>query len=185
MFLFSLNVVSSGLLIFKLRTVTCVIRLFSVRSTAMVFHIGMVDFLRWKTLPTNWRFDTGTAHLWIYKTAWLVYHRNMLKNRLRKPKSLYCCWLVSLQQRGTPERFKSVGVLQVRQILELSRREDKALSNATSVGSIAIQLGVAASTMGIRPDKLTSLSSFSYRIVCWIIALIFGLSRFICAILLC
>lgn len=62
-------------------------------------HWNGVDFLRWKTLPTNWRFDTGTAHLWIYKTAWLVYHRNMLKNRLRKPKSLYCCWLVSLQQR--------------------------------------------------------------------------------------
>lgn len=42
-------------------------------------HWNGVGFLRWKTLPTNWRFDTGTAHLWIYKTAWLVYHRNMLK----------------------------------------------------------------------------------------------------------
>lgn len=125
-------------------------------------HWNGVDFLRWKTLPTNWRFDTGTAHLWIYKTAWLVYHRNMLKKSAEEAQiPLLLLAGVAAAEVGTPERFKSVGVLQVRQILEtISRREDKALSNATSVGSIAIQLGVAASTMGIRPDKLTSFEQF-------------------------
>lgn len=126
-------------------------------------HWNGVDFLRWKTLPTNWRFDTGTAHLWIYKTAWLVYHRNMLKKSAEEAQIplLLLAGVAAAEVGGAPERFKSVGVLQVRQILEtISRREDKALSNATSVGSIAIQLGVAASTMGIRPDKLTSFEQF-------------------------
>ncbi|MDK2557488.1 hypothetical protein QL288_24030, partial [Citrobacter youngae] len=94
-------------------------------------HWNGVDFLRWKTLPTNWRFDTGTAHLWIYKTAWLVYHRNMLKKSAEEAQIplLLLAGVAAAEVGGTPERFKSVGVLQVRQILEtISRREDKALS---------------------------------------------------------
>ena len=126
-------------------------------------HWDGLDFLLWKTLPTNWRFSTGTAHLWIYKTAWLVHHRGLLKQAAREAQIplLLLAGVAAAEVGGTPERFKSVGVLQARQIVEVVlRREHNALSNNTSVGSVAVQLGVAAKTLGIRPDKLTHFEQF-------------------------
>jgi len=61
---------------------------------------------------------------------------------------------------GTPERFKGVGVLQFRQLVEEVLGKNNSSSNATSVGSIAIQIGVAATTIGIEPDTLTSFQQF-------------------------
>lgn len=126
-------------------------------------HWNGFDFLLWKTLPTNWKFNTGTAHLWIYKTAWLVHHKSILKQAAKETQIpvLLLAGVAAAEVGGTPERFKSVGVLQAKQILEVVlRREHNALSNTTSVGSVAIQLGVAAKTLGIRPDKLTHFEQF-------------------------
>ncbi|EHK7310565.1 hypothetical protein H6286_004800, partial [Escherichia coli] len=62
---------------------------------------------------------------------------------------------------GMPERFKPVGVLQLKIILEaVSKRGGNTYSNSTSVGSVAIQLGVAARTIGIHPDLLSSFEQF-------------------------
>lgn len=126
-------------------------------------HWDGFDFLRWYTLPTNWTLSTGSAHLWLYKTAWLVHHRMMLQQSAREAHIpvLLLAGVAVAEVGGTPERFKSVGVLQFRQILEkIMQREDNRRSNATSVGSIAIQIGVAASTLKIRPDTLSSFEQF-------------------------
>lgn len=121
-------------------------------------HWDGFDFLRWYVLPDNWSYYTGTSYLWLYKTAWLIHHRGMIRQYAREaqiPELLLAGVAVS-EVGGTPERFKSVGVLQLRQLLEIiMRRKDNKYSNSTSVGSIAIQLRAAAQTIGIRPDTLT------------------------------
>ncbi|WP_275148921.1 hypothetical protein [Citrobacter koseri] len=126
-------------------------------------HWNGLDFFRWYALPTNWRFMTGKAYLWYYKTAWLIHHRAMIKQyayEARIPELLLAGVAVA-EVGGTPERFKGVGVLQFRQIIEeILGKNSNESSNATSVGSIAIQIGVAAKTIGIHPDKLTHFQQF-------------------------
>ncbi len=56
--------------------------------------------------------------------------------------------------------FKGVGVLQARQVFDEITQEKNKYSNKTSVGSIAIQLGVAAETLGIDPDELDHFQQF-------------------------
>ncbi|WLI75208.1 hypothetical protein Q5705_11405 [Kosakonia sp. H02] len=126
-------------------------------------HWDGFDFFRWYALPTNWNYNTGTAYLWLYKTAWLIHHRGMIQQFAREaqiPELLLAGVAVS-EVGGTPERFKSVGVLQFRQLLEtIMRKTDNKYSNSTSVGSIAIQLRAAAQTIGIRPETLTSFQQY-------------------------
>ncbi|WP_342322525.1 hypothetical protein AAEY27_19970 [Kosakonia sp. BYX6] len=126
-------------------------------------HWDGFDFFRWYALPDNWNYITGTAYLWLYKTAWLIHHREMIKQFAREaqiPELLLAGVAVS-EVGGTPERFKSTGVLQFRQLLEeIMRKSDNSYSNSTSVGSIAIQLRTAAQTIGIRPDTLTSFQQY-------------------------
>lgn len=126
-------------------------------------HWNGFDFFRWYALPTNWYLMTGKAYLWYYKTAWLVHHRAKIKQyayEARIPELLLAGVAVS-EVGGTPERFKGVGVLQFRQIIEeVYHKDNNELSNSTSVGSIAIQIGVAAQTIGIQPDMLTSFQQF-------------------------
>jgi len=125
-------------------------------------HWNGFDFFRWYVLPTNWNFMTGKAYLWYYKTAWLVHHRAKIKQyayEARIPEVLLAGVAVA-EVGGTPERFKGVGVLQFRQLVEEVLGKNNSSSNATSVGSIAIQIGVAATTIGIEPDTLTSFQQF-------------------------
>lgn len=121
-------------------------------------HWNGWDFFRWYALPTNWHFMTGKAYLWYYKTAWLVHHRNKIKQyayEARIPELLLAGVAVA-EVGGTPERFKGVGVLQFRQVIEeILGKNNNELSNATSIGSIAIQIGVAARTIGIHPNTLS------------------------------
>ncbi|WP_320338598.1 hypothetical protein [Citrobacter amalonaticus] len=126
--------------------------------------IGMVGiFFRWYALPTNWYFMTGKAYLWYYKTAWLVHHRNKIKQyayEARIPELLLAGVAVA-EVGGTPERFKGVGVLQFRQVIEeILGKNNNELPNATSIGSIAIQIGVAARTIGIHPNTLSHFQQF-------------------------
>lgn len=126
-------------------------------------HWNGLDFFRWYALPTNWRFMTGKSYLWYYKTAWLIHHRTIIKQcayEARVPELLLAGVAVA-EVGGTPERFKGVGVLQFRQVIEeVLGKSSNEWSNATSVGSVAIQIGVAARTIGIHPDKLTHFQQF-------------------------
>lgn len=125
-------------------------------------HWNGFDFFRWYALPTNWRFMTGNAWLWIYKTAWLVHHRHMIIRyawEARIPEVLLAGVAIS-EVGGTPERFKGTGVLQMRQVIESLTKDNNELSNATSVGSIAIQLRAAAGTIGVNPDTLTHFQQY-------------------------
>ena len=106
---------------------------------------------------------TGKSYLWYYKTAWLIHHRTFIKQcayEARVPELLLAGVAVA-EVGGTPERFKGVGVLQFRQVIEeVLGKSSNEWSNATSVGSVAIQIGVAARTIGIHPDKLTHFQQF-------------------------
>ncbi|WP_318364122.1 hypothetical protein [Enterobacter sp.] len=125
-------------------------------------HWNGFDFFRWYALPTNWRFMTGSAYLWYYKTAWLVHHRAKIKQYAYEARIpvLLLAGVAVAEVGGTPERLKGLGVLQFRQIIEEVLGRNNSLSNATSVGSIAIQIGVAATTIGIEPDTLTHFQQF-------------------------
>lgn len=125
-------------------------------------HWNLMDFLRWKVLVTNWDSVTGDAYLWVYKTAWLVHHRDLIKQYAREaqiPDFLLAGVAVS-EVGGMPERAKSIGVLQAKQVIDEIRGEKNKYSNTTSVGSIAIQLGVAAQTLGIDPTTLDHFQQF-------------------------
>lgn len=134
-------------------------------------HWNGLDFFRWYILPTNWHFMTGEAWLWIYKSAWLAHHRIIIKQyalEARIPEVLLAGVAVS-EVGGTPERLKGTGVLQLRQVIESLTKSSSELpygsvpnelSNATSVGSIAIQLRAAAETIGVEPDTLTHFQQF-------------------------
>lgn len=42
-------------------------------------HWDGFDAFRWYILPTSWDYLTGDAYLWIYKSAWFIYHRDVIK----------------------------------------------------------------------------------------------------------
>jgi hypothetical protein len=119
-------------------------------------HWDSFDAFRWYILPTNWNYMTGNSYLWLYKTSWLIYHRDRIKQYAREAEipALLLAGVAVSEVGGTPERFKVFSVLQIRQIIEKISKGNNKSSNATSVGSIAIQLGVAAKTLGINPDAL-------------------------------
>lgn len=59
-----------------------------------------------------------------------------------------------------PERFKGLSVLQGKQVIDEVLNEKNKYSNTTSVGSLAIQLGVAAQTLGIAAETLDHFQQF-------------------------
>ncbi|XHA16187.1 hypothetical protein ACE15K_23050 [Citrobacter farmeri] len=125
-------------------------------------HWDGFDAFRWFVLPTDWGFITGDAYLWVYKTAWLIHHRDVIKQYAKEaeiPELLLAGVAVS-EVGGMPERFKGVGVLQAKQVIDEIVGERNKYSNKTSVGSIAIQLGVAAQTLGIDPTTLDHFQQF-------------------------
>ncbi|EGT5207700.1 TPA: hypothetical protein JD203_20095 [Cronobacter sakazakii] len=125
-------------------------------------HWNGIDLFRWYAMPTNWHYMTGNAYLWLYKTSWLVYYREAIKKYAKEAEVPE--WLLAgvavAEVGGTPEVFKGVGVLQARQVFDEITQEKNKYSNKTSVGSIAIQLGVAAETLGIDPDELDHFQQF-------------------------
>ncbi len=125
-------------------------------------HWDGFDAFRWYILPTSWDYLTGDAYLWIYKSAWFIYHRDVIKQyafEAQIPVLLLAGVAVS-EVGGMPERFKGLGVLQGKQVIDEVLNEKNKYSNTTSVGSIAIQLGVAAQTLGIAPEKLDHFQQF-------------------------
>lgn len=125
-------------------------------------HWDGFDAFRWYILPTSWDYLTGDAYLWIYKSAWFIYHRDLIKQyafEAQIPVLLLAGVAVS-EVGGMPERFKGLGVLQGKQVIDEALNEKNKYSNTTSVGSIAIQLGVAAQTLGIAPETLDHFQQF-------------------------
>ncbi|WP_409161041.1 hypothetical protein [Pectobacterium sp. B2J-2] len=117
-----------------------------------------VDFALWQYLPNDESLLTGDPRLWAYKAAYLNYNRDKIKAyalRERIPVLLLAGVAVA-EVGGVPERTKSYGVLQVYQLLDFFQRSGNKKSNSTSIGSLAIQLRVAAETLGVDPESLTS-----------------------------
>ncbi|ELW1647827.1 MULTISPECIES: hypothetical protein [Enterobacter] len=125
-------------------------------------HWDGFDAFRWYMIPTDWNFMTGDAYLWIYKSAWLIYHKNMIKQYAKEAEIpvLLLAGVAVSEVGGMPERFKGTGVLQARQVIDEVLHKKNKYSNKTSVGSIAIQLGVAAQTLGIDPESLDHFQQY-------------------------
>ncbi|MFZ4834384.1 hypothetical protein [Rouxiella sp. Mn2063] len=111
---------------------------------------------RYKLLPNDIYFLTGEYYLWAYKAAYLNYHRKLITQVAREEKIPVLLAGVAVSEvGGAPDRLKSMGVLPFRQFIIDTITGDNTKSNATSVGLIAIQLKVAAETIGLSPEKLT------------------------------
>lgn len=125
-------------------------------------HWDGFDAFRWYFIPTNWKYMTGDAYLWIYKSAWFIYHKNIIKQCAKEAQIpvLLLAGVAVSEVGGMPERFKGFGVLQARQVIDEILRDKNKRSNTTSVGSVAIQLGVAAQTLGIDPQSLDHFQQF-------------------------
>ncbi|EOC1312911.1 hypothetical protein ACTEV4_003571 [Cronobacter turicensis] len=125
-------------------------------------HWNGLDLFRWYAMPTNWHYMTGNAYLWLYKTSWLVYYRELIKKYAKEAEvpELLLAGVALAEVGGTPEVFKGIGVLQAKQVFDEITQEKNKYSNQTSVGSIAIQLGVAAETLGIDPNELDHFQQF-------------------------
>ncbi|MFV8800110.1 hypothetical protein ACNSPD_06810 [Yersinia enterocolitica] len=117
------------------------------------------DLLRYKLLPKNMHFVTGEYYLWAYKASYLMYHKNLIINVAKEeniPVLLLAGVAVS-EVGGMPDRLKSAGVLQFRQFIIDTIKQDNTSSNSTSVGLIAMQIRVVAETIGLDPSTLTML----------------------------
>ncbi|HBL7320688.1 hypothetical protein A9K82_20500 [Enterobacter kobei] len=125
-------------------------------------HWNGFDMFQWYVLPTDWEYMTGNAYLWLYKTSWLIYHRSMIKQFAKEAQipELLLAGVAVAEVGGTPERLKGIGVLQARQVLDELSREKNKYSNKTSIGSVAIQLGVAAETLGLDPASLDHFQQY-------------------------
>ncbi|EOC1318436.1 hypothetical protein ACI09J_003097 [Cronobacter turicensis] len=125
-------------------------------------HWNGLDLFRWYAMPTNWHYMTGNAYLWLYKTSWLVYYREFIKKYAKEAEvpELLLAGVAVAEVGGKPEVFKGIGVLQAKQVFDEITQQKNKYSNQTSVGSIAIQLGVAAETLGIDPNELDHFQQF-------------------------
>ena len=119
-------------------------------------HWNGLDLFRWYALPTNWNFMTGDAYLWLYKTSWLIYYRDAIKQYAQEAEipPLLLAGVAVAEVGGTPELTKGTGILMARQVLDEIIGKSHRGAIKTSVGSIAIQIGVAAQTLGIDPRTL-------------------------------
>ncbi|WP_426817411.1 hypothetical protein ACP3TC_02030 [Winslowiella sp. 2C04] len=124
-------------------------------------HFNAIDLMRYKLLPGNQRFVTGENYLWAYKAGFLVYNRHAISRFSQEnniPELLLAGVAVS-EVGGKPDRLKTYGLLQFRQLIDIFRGNNN-LSNVTSVGSLAIQLRAAAEAIGIDPSKLNRTQQF-------------------------
>jgi hypothetical protein len=119
-------------------------------------HWNGLDLFRWYVLPTNWDYMTGDAYLWLYKTSWIIYYRSAIKQYAREAEipPLLLAGVAVAEVGGTPDVTKGTGILIARQVLDEVLGRNHRSADKTSVGSIAIQIGVAAETLGIDPRTL-------------------------------
>ncbi|KOC87307.1 hypothetical protein [Winslowiella iniecta] len=124
-------------------------------------HFTAMDYLRFRYLPNDRRFVTGESYLWAFKAGYLVYNKGRILKYAKEyniPVLLLAGVAVS-EAGGKPDRLKGYGILQLRQLIDIKNRNNF-LSNNTSIGTIAMQLRVAAETMGINPASLTRTQQF-------------------------
>lgn len=119
---------------------------------------NMVDVGLWELLPDNATLVTGEYRLWAYKAAYLKYNRNkIIINAYREKIPVLLLAGVAISEvAGMPERMKAFGVLQFYQLRDYFGSGGNTISNKTSVGSLAIQLRVAAKTLGIDATTLST-----------------------------
>ncbi|MCU5771821.1 hypothetical protein N5923_04035 [Erwiniaceae bacterium BAC15a-03b] len=124
-------------------------------------HFTAVDYIRFRFFPDNQRFLTGNNYLWAYKAGFLVYNRDRIMRYAREYNIpvLLLAGVAVAEAGGKPDRMKGYGILQIRQLIDLIKRNNS-LSNRTSIGALAIQLRAAAETMGIDAAKLTHTQQF-------------------------
>ncbi|WP_261371215.1 hypothetical protein, partial [Yersinia bercovieri] len=86
-------------------------------------------------------------------------HKNFIINVAREERIpvLLLAGVAVSEVGGMPDRLKSAGVLQFRQLIIDTMKGDNTSSNSTSVGLIAMQIKVVAETIGLDPSKLTML----------------------------
>lgn len=121
-------------------------------------HFTLKDVARYKLLPNNHRFVTGNNYLWAYKAGFLVYNKHRIVKYAKEYNIpvMLLAGVAAAEAGGKPDRIKGYGVLQIRQFIDIFKR-NKNTSNSTSVGAVAIQLRAAAETLGIDPNGLTNL----------------------------
>ena len=124
-------------------------------------HFTAIDLMRYKLLPNNQKYLTGRNYLWAYKAAFLVYHRELIIRKAHDNNipALLLAGVAVAEVGGKPDRLKGYGVLQLRQLIDIFSGNN-ILSNATSVGSVAIQLRAAAEALVIDPSQLTRKQQF-------------------------
>ncbi len=124
-------------------------------------HFTAIDLIRYKLLPNNQNYLTGRNYLWAYKAAFLVCHRELIIRKAHDNNIpvLLLAGVAVAEAGGKPDRLKGYGVLQLRQLMDIFSGNNK-LSDATSVGSVAIQLRAAAEALGIDPSQLTRKQQF-------------------------
>lgn len=118
----------------------------------------MGDVILWKLYPDDPVKVTGEPRLWAYKAAYLQYNKDRIIRHAHQEKIpvLLLAGVTIAEVAGAPERLKALGVLQAYQLMDFFNNSVNKISNATSVGSLAIQLRAAAETLGIDPDGLTT-----------------------------
>lgn len=113
----------------------------------------------WYLLPDNDELIlTGEPRSMAYKVAYLEFNKELLIHyaQLEDVPILLLAGVAFNEAGGTPEKIKAHGVLQSYQLIDFIKRDGNKKSNATSVGSLAIQLRAAAETLGLDPKTLTT-----------------------------
>jgi len=124
---------------------------------------GWRDIYLWKFHSSNSPFEggeaTGTRRLWDYKKAYLIYNKDKIITAAYKEKIpvLLLAGVALNEVAGKPEHFKLYGVFPVYKLKDIYyKKSGKEISNATSIGSLAIQIRAAAETLGIEPSTLST-----------------------------
>ncbi|RJT45089.1 hypothetical protein [Rahnella woolbedingensis] len=100
----------------------------------------------------------GDSRLFAYKFAYLEYNKDRISETARQEgiPVLLLVGVIFNELGGMPERAKLFIVLPLYKIDDLIKGEGNNRSNKTSLGSTAMQLRVAAETMGIDAEALTT-----------------------------
>lgn len=117
------------------------------------------DLGLWYVLPDNERLIyTGEPRSLAYKLAYIQFNKDILIHhaQLENIPVLLLAGVAFNEVGGMPENSKAYGVLQIYQLVDFIKRDGNKTANATSVGSLAIQLRAAAETLGIEPGSLTT-----------------------------
>ncbi|WP_339806173.1 hypothetical protein [Saezia sanguinis] len=100
---------------------------------------------------------TGEPYLLLYKDAYIKYYRQQILITAFEEKipAILLAGVAWSEAGGKPDDFKAKGMVLYRQLLDKMGGTKENL-NKLSNGIIAMQLRVAAETLGLDPQKLTS-----------------------------